>query len=318
VDDAEFEAAMAAQMASDEETPIEETETEAPSEETPQAELEPDVVAELDEPEEVVETEAPQYGEEVSAYLSKYGGDVEKALAAAIQAQSKIGEQGQELGELRRMVQEIVDRPEPRAPVSPFITEQLQEAIDTNPSQVATWAIQNENPHVYEAALSEWYDQDPKAAIRFEISLNRELAKQEAQAQFAPEIESVREREKARALSDAHRTLADKYPDFQQVLESATSDEVAGIDRNLLATVLETNPAQAQEMIYRWVKGGRDQKVAEVQAQRTDEVRAEKRQAAVVTADASVESTTEPTVLEKLEAFMLEPDPWDVRSGLNS
>ena len=310
-DEFDFEAAIEAQMASEEETPIEETEPEAPSGETPQAELEPEV-----ELEEVVEEEAPQYGEEVNAYLQKYNGDIGKALEAALHAQAKLGEQGQELGELRRMVEEVRDRPQPQAPTSPFVNEQLQAAIDDNPAQVAQWALQNENPHVYEAALSEWYDQDPKAATRFEITLNRELAKQEAQASIAPEIESVREREKARVMADAHRALAQKYPDFQQVLETATSDEVAGIDRNLLAQAMESNPAAAQELVYRWVKSERGQKEAAQNAQRTEEVRQEKREAAVVTQENQSEATTEPSTLERLKASMLDPTPWDVQSGL--
>ena len=313
MDDAEFEEAMSSLVAPDEETATDETAEETPAEETVEAAVEPD-----EEPEEVVEgeTPAPQYGEEVEAYLSKYGGDIEKALAAAIQAQSKIGEQGQELGELRRMVQEIMDRPEPKAPQSPFVPEQIQEAIDANPGQVAQWAIQNENPHVYEAALSEWYDQDPKAATRFEITLNRELAKQEAQAQIAPEIESVREREKARAMNDAHRNLSTRYEDFQQVLETATEAETAGINRDLLSSVMNENPQAAMELVYRWVKSGRGQQAATQAAQVTEEKRQEKRAAAVVTADSSTEATAEPTVQERLEAFMLEPDAWNVQHGL--
>ncbi len=240
---------------------------------------------------------------------------MEKALRAAVHAQAKIGEQGSEIGDLRRMVQEIADRPEPRAPASPYVPQDLQAAIEDNPAQVAQWAIQNEQPQAYEAALSEWYDTDPKAATRFEITLNREMARQEMQAQIAPELETVREREQARTMTEAHRALAARYEDFQQVLETATTDEVAGIDRNLLAAAQKENPSAAMEIVYRWVKSGRGQQQAAQTAQRTEAVRQEKREAAVVTAE-NTNTTAEPTTMDRLRDFMLSPDAHSVKHGL--
>ena len=319
MDQSEFDEALASKVApSDEETAIKTTDTETPAEETVAEAVEPEdnlevVEEEEDDTPEVVSE--PQYGDEVQSFLSKYNGDIGKALEAAVHAQAKLGEQGQELGELRRMVEEVRDRPAPTVPTSPFVDERLQTAIDENPAQVAQWALQNENAHVYEAALSEWYDQDPKAATRFEITLNRELAKQEAQAAIAPEIESVRERDKQRVMVDAHRALSQKYPDFQQVLETATADEVAGIDRNLLATAMSENPMAAQELVYRWVKSERGQREAQQAAQQQEAVRQEKLGAAVVTTGAAV-STPEKTTLEKLADYMLAPDPHSVSHGL--
>ena len=311
MDDAEFEAALAAQVASveEQETPTEETESEAPAEVTAEAEVEPEQDGEEDQ------IAPPAYPDEVQSFLAKYDGDVEKALKAAVHAQSKIGEQGAEIGELRRMVQEIADRPEPKAPASPYVPQDLQAAIEDNPGQVAQWALQNEQPQAYEAALTEWYDTDPKAASRFEITLNRELLKQELQSQIAPEIETVRERENARAMSDAHKSLASRYQDFQQVLESATTEETAGLDRNLLAAVMKDNPAAAMETVYRWVKSGRGQQEVAQSAQRTEEVRQQKRDAAVVTTEAT-NTTPEPTTMDRLKEFMLAPDPHSVSAGL--
>lgn len=274
--------------------------------------------------EEVVEEEVeetpdpgPQFGEEVQAYLSKYGGDVGRALEAAIHAQAKIGEQGNELGELRRMVQEMYDRPEPRQQASPFVPENVQEAIVDNPSQVAAWAIQNEQTHVFEAAMTEWYEQSPKDAARFERALEREMLKAELQSQITPEIEAVREQQKARSVADAHRTLTAKYQDFQHVLETATADEVAGIDRDLLAATMERNPQTGLEMMYRWVVASRGQQQAAQAVQRTEAVRQEKREAAVVTAE-ETRVTTEPTVQEKLAELMLAPDAWSIKDSLSS
>lgn len=309
MDDAEFEAALAAQVASPEETPAEEVEPEAVVEEAPEAIEEP-VVEAVEE--HVVEDERL---DALQAYLNKYGGDVEKAYEASAHAQRKIGEQGQELNELRQIVEEFVNRPEPRAPQSPFINDQIQEAIVNNPEMVARWAQENNNPAVYDAAMDEWFEQAPRAASRFEMQQAYTGLANTLAETIAPEINSVREQSKQRAVVDAHRSLKESYPDFQQVLETATEAEVAGIDRNLLAQVQEANPQAALEMVYRWVKAGRSEREAQERQARVEQTREEKRQAAVVTAEASVEQTA-PSTMEKLAASMLEPDPWSVRDGL--
>lgn len=316
MDDAEFEAALAAQLGPDEETPDVETEPE----ETPEEETVSDVADEPDPIDlddsyreiELVPTES-QYSDEVSSYLGKYGGDVGKALEAALHAQAKLGEQGQELGELRRAVQELYDRPEPRQQTSPFVSEQVQEAIDDNPGRVAAWALQNNDQAVYEAAVREWYDQDPMSASRFEIAMNREMLRAEMQAESAATNSAVQDQQRSLAVVNAHKALSQKYPDFQQTLESATADEVAGINRNLLAA---SSPEEALELVYRWVASGRGQQAATQAAQVAEQNRQTKKAAAVVTGETTTESTVEPTALEKLEAFMLTPDAWSVSDGL--
>lgn len=311
-DDFDFEAALTAQVASQQETPTDDPD-EAPADEAATAETET-VEPEPDNTDPEPEPEpGSQYPDEIQRFLDKYDGNIEQALKAAVHAQSTIGQQGQELGELRRMVQELYERPQPQQSPSPFVPENVQEAIVDNPAQVAQWAIQQEQPHVYEAAISEWYEQDPKAAGRFERALEREMLKQELQQQINPEIEAVREQQKAREVADAHRSLAAKYPDFQQVLETATADEVAGIDRNLLASA--ANPAAALEIVYRWVAMGRGQQKAAETAQRTEQVRQEKREATVVTADAT-NTPPEQTVVDRLKEMMLSPEPQSVSHGL--
>lgn len=332
MDDAEFEAALSDAVSQGAPeltgTPPEAAEApEAPEvvEEAPAPEAEPEVQAveepEADEPtSRANEPEDSPYPEEVQAYLSKYGGDVAKALEAAIHAQAKIGEQGNEIGELRRMVQEIYERPEPEAPrpqQAPFLNDQVQAAIEENPAQVAAWAFQNEQHHIFEAAMNEWYEQEPRRATQFEMAVQREMTKREVREELAPTQQTVQEQAQARKTQEAHRALQAKYPDFQQVLETATADETAGIDRNLIAQLLQDNPQGALEYTYRWVKSERVQNQATQNAQRVEETREEKRKAAVVTAE-ETHVTTEPTVQDKLAKFMLDPDPWSVSDSLTS
>lgn len=309
MDQNEFEEALKAQVTD-------------PEAETPEVDVEPEeVVAEeptAEAPEETAEETEPevQYPEDVQKFLSKYGGDVNKALEAAVHAQALIGEQGNELGELRRMVQELHDRePEKPAP-SPFIPDGVQEAILDNPQDVAVWAIQNENQQVYQAAMAEWYEQDAFNASRFERQLEREVLKQELRAEVQPDIENVRQQTAQRAVVDAHRSLSQKYPDFQETLSTATEAELAGIDRDLLSSLQQTNPAAALELAYRWVSSGRaGQKAAEAAA-RSEQDKEQKRQAAVVTSGSNGVADPEPSVMEKLAESMLTPEAHSVAHGL--
>lgn len=163
--------------------------------------------------------------------------------------------------------------------------------------------------------MREWFEQDPYAASTYREQQLIQAVAGVVQQQVEPELQTVREREQARQVADAHRSLTQKYPDFQQVLESATADEVAGIDRNLLAAAQQQNPATALEMVYRWVASGRREQAAAQAAQRTEQVRQEKREASVVTSDATVPAA-EPDTMERLKALMLDPEPQSVAHGL--
>lgn len=313
VSDEDFASYIESQVAPQEETPTEE-ETAPVVEETPQAAEEPEAPAVEETPE---EPEGPQFNEDVQAYLSKYGGSVEKALEAALHAQAKLGEQGNELGELRRMVQELYERPEPTTPASPFVPPQVQEAILENPSAVVQWAEQNNQPQVFEAAMREWFEQDAWGASAYREQKLLEAVAGVVQQNVEPAITHVNERESARRLTEAYRTLTAKYPDFQQVLESATPDEVAEIPRDLLAKATQDNPQAALELMYRWVAMGRGQRAAQAQEQRTNEVREQKRQAAVVTQEETTMEAVPKTAVEMFKESLLEPDPWSVAHGLN-
>lgn len=307
----DFEAALNAQVASQSEL---EPET-AVDEETPTEDPAPGTEPETAEPE-TPEPASPEYPEDVARLLDKYDGDITKALKAAVEAQSTIGSLGNELGQLRKAVEQL-EKPETApSPAAPFLPQGVAEAIEANPSQVATWALQNDNKMAFEAAMTEWYDQDPREAGRFERTLERELLKQELTQQIQPEIESVRSQQQARQVADAHRELSQAYPDFTATLESATQDEVSGIDPNALQALQQTNPKAALELVYRWVAQGRQVKQQQVSAQRAEEVRQEKREAAVVTADSTTPATVDKTTMEKLMESMLSPEPQSVRHGL--
>jgi len=144
----------------EEETP----EAEAPEvEETPEAEEEGDYVLELDDPEllELIE--------------NKYGGDVGKALASLKEAQSLIGRQGNELGELRQLQDKFEE-------LQNFLFMQSQagsvdwdEAIAEDPEQAIKLAAQYQNQEAFEAGLEAWAQVEPMKAFLFLQEFSRQV-----------------------------------------------------------------------------------------------------------------------------------------------
>jgi hypothetical protein len=127
----------------------------------------------------------------------------------------------------------------------------LSEAIVEAPQDVAIWAIQAQQPHIYESALEEWRDQDAEAASQFERALDREVVRQ--QYEHDPAVVAARERQAAEAVVSSFNSLSEKYSDFSDVLSNASEEQLAGIDMNALRHLQATNPASALELIYRWV-----------------------------------------------------------------
>ena len=81
---------------------------------------------------------------------------VEEAAESFHNLEQLYGRQTQELGELRKQAGG---------------NRQLQvseEMIANNPQAVAQWAIENQDPLLYEQAMDYWYGDDPKNAGRFE------------------------------------------------------------------------------------------------------------------------------------------------------
>ena len=311
MDDQEFAAALAAQVASSEETPAFE-EPDTPVEDTVE-----ETPVETDEPEEAVEDPEPDPEPDLQhPLLEKYGGDVAKALAALEAAQSKIGEQGSELAEYRRMVEQLIVNQQPQQ--APMLGG-FETQIDENPGQVAQWALQNNQPAVYEQAMEAWFEQSPRQAAKFESALQFEAMRAMQTEQIAPDLEAVRLMQQQQAVASATRSLTQKYPDFEEVVSTATPAELEGLDTDTVRQLYTQNPAQALELVYRWVAPTRQAVTTaerqQADVQRADEARAAKKAATVVTG-ATTPSREEPTALDKLKEFMLTPDAHDVRNSL--
>lgn len=317
----EFDAALEAAIAA----------SDAAAEETPAEEIEEQIVAE--EPEETVEEDEqlrdeagrflPKFSDpDVTSYLEKHGGDISKALRAAVEAQTLIGRQGQELGEARKLREEIeqlrsmVQAP---APVIPNVSELLEE----NPQALANWALQSGNEQVYDQAMEAWAEIDPRGASRFEMQLMLSEIERRMESRIQPIAEPFAEQTSARELVTAQKQMAAKYPDFNEIMSTATEAELQGFPRDV-AEKAHTGNAQekaaALETLYRWVKAERALSGPMTQtddsaAQRQAEADEAKIQAAVVSASSSPAREGK-SGKEQFFEYLLEPDPTNWRTGL--
>lgn len=118
---------------------------------------------------------------EVAAFLAKYGGDEKAALKAAVEAQSVIGRQGQELGQLRTeqaklqgQVEALLAQPRQSGPV--LSNEQITEVATSRVEELGYTAAAAEAANVghstgderaYKSIMEQWMIEDPAAAMDF-------------------------------------------------------------------------------------------------------------------------------------------------------
>jgi len=174
----------------------------------------------------------------VAAFLKKYGGDVSKALAGAVHLQRKAGEQSNEVGELRRMVDELSQLREgiqqqnqtQQQPVMDQATVDWfdQQAIE-NPYAMAEYARQQGNAILMQRALSTWKEIDPYQAAVY----TNELRLQEQQKQFQEQISRAQQLPLDASINVALTNVRSRNPEY------ANYDDA-------IATAMEKYPSAAK------------------------------------------------------------------------
>lgn len=192
---------------------------------------------------EVVAEETPGEDPAVAAYLAKYGGDVNKAIQAAVSAQRKLGEQGTELGERRQQAAEYeqviaelnaikaqLAQPQPQPMPDQATVDWVDEQIAINPAvapQYAVQALQAGQTLLYDRIMRQWYDHDAYAATNFQNAVRMEQMKEELKASqpVGPTDEGVQ-------MQAALTTVLTSNPEFNQYADD-------------LGAVIERYPAAA-------------------------------------------------------------------------
>lgn len=326
----EFDLALEAKLsASDaaieaEETPEEIEETEVTAEQAAEEPAEP-------EAQEQARDDAgrflPKFDDpDIQSYIEKFGGDISQALRSAVEAQSLIGRQGQELGELRALRQEMeaIRQQISSTPAAPAaLPSNTQELLEDDPGTLAQWAFENGRQDVYDQAMDAWFELAPRQASRFEQAVLMGEMQRQMESRIEPIATPLAEQSAAREIVQAQRELGLRFSDFNEILGTATEAELAGFPRDV-AEKAQTGTYQekisALETLYRWVKAerllaGPMTQTDTTDAQRQAEAEEAKQQAVVVSAS-SAPAREGKSGVQEFKNFLLEPDPTNWRTGL--
>jgi hypothetical protein len=190
---------------------------------------------------EVVDADTPQGDPAVAAFLKKYGGDVDKALEGAVHLQRKAGEQSNEVGELRRMVDELStlsqSMQQANQPQQQFVDQATyDQQVVENPAQALEWARQQGNQLLVRRGLSVWKEIDPYEAAVYTNRLENQATYAQMQAQIQSQAQLPRDSTVHLALqsvlnrnpqftnyNDAIETTLANHPFAGKALEQATN-----------------------------------------------------------------------------------------------
>lgn len=176
--------------------------------------------------------------DDLQAYLDRFGGDQEKALRAAVEAQKLIGRQGQELGELRALAQEVAARGLDGAPQPQYDVDEVSMWLADNPTripEVAEHAFYSGNEDIMNAAVAQWKEIDPSTASKFERWTIAQQVRAELSAESQTREQASADWNQAAATFAANHedldsvapqmlTLAKQYPNIVQILRTGTPE----------------------------------------------------------------------------------------------
>jgi len=152
----------------------------------------------------------------VSDFLARHGGDANLALKTAAHQMSLMGQQAQELGELRKAVEGLhQDMTTETYEVDDNLMNWAQQAAVENPVEAAMWSLKNQ-PAVYDTIMTQWYTDDPMGASRFERSLEMQAYRQQLQAEIAPMVGPAQEVHQRDSFMRAFEDVRNEYPDMPQ------------------------------------------------------------------------------------------------------
>jgi len=219
----------------------------------------------------------------------------------------KVGQLVNENAELRKYLESQAQpqQQQYQAPVTQETVNYLDELSVENPFQAVQVAIQSGQPVLYERAMQSWYDQDPRAAGRYERQVEYQQLQQQFGAQIQPQLESASQMAEAQQLEAAMKTVADKHEDFVDVIGTLDQERAQQIvDGGLPPSILHDLKGDQQakekvfEAIYRWVKADLGDTFKNAAAEASTRQAEENKQAKVDATVASATTTTPDSVPE--------------------
>lgn len=202
-------------------------EPEVPEEETPPEPETPEPAAE--EAEEPAVPEEPEPAAE-KLYAGKYKTE-EELERAYTELQSRLGEQGSELGELRKTLDTLNERlakePEPEpVRMDQGTIDWFDAQVEENPYGAAVWALQNDpSGTYYNRVMGAWFEQDPMAASEFRAQLTEARLRNEFDQRLAEKTTPLEEQASkaglAQAWSEGRAQFLDLDSHSEQIVQAA-------------------------------------------------------------------------------------------------
>lgn len=195
----------------------------------------------------------------VAAFLNKYGGDVEKALAGAVHLQRKAGEQSNELGDLRRMVDELsqlretvqadYQQRQQNIPLDQGTIDWFDQQAYENPYGMAEYARQQNNNVLFQRAMGIMKETQPADYAVYVNNLNNQQLRAEMEQKLQAASQLPADSAMHMALQNV-RANHPEYVNYDDALEAtferhpfvakALEQAVASGDRQQIEGAIET------------------------------------------------------------------------------
>jgi len=272
--------------------------------ETPEPEPEPEPEA---EPE--VTPEPEPEGEPLLA--GKYK-DVAALEAAYLEAQTALGRQGSELGNLRKLEAEMEQlRGAITQPQQTYDPGSLDEFLAQNPQQipaVVEQALANGDGYAYQRGIAAWAELDSVGAMDYHARKVSEATAAQLRQELAPALQGMQRQQATNEMAVAYETMASKHSDFNAVMNGVSQDTLAGFPPEVLTALQngdQTSKERVLETLYRWMKaeqaGTLTQAATQAVTQAAQEARADRQNAAVATQAGSLDR--EPVTLSPIDQY---------------
>jgi hypothetical protein len=193
----------------------------------------------------------------------KTQGELEKAYR---EAEQRLGQQSNEVGQLRRDLDEqkgaiSAMQSSSNAPqITDDLVSQVDELASENPQGAAMWALENQ-PLLYNRVMQIWAGTDPLGAGRFENALMRDQMQQEMTEQFEKKygstVSTVTEQTQASQFDTAWRAVATKVPDLADRADAMMEAAAAAPE---LAAALQSGDVASKERLIEnlyWLAKGK-------------------------------------------------------------
>lgn len=272
----------------------------------------------------VIEVDDEETADKVSKLLDKYDGDVAKALAAAVDAQSLVGRKaedvaGDQIRALRAELEQVrLGQERTLRAISQPAVPITRELIEEDPATAAEQAVLQDNPQALEAAVIVWREENPDAA-KFFLQKTM-LEAQLAERAVAPQSTTTDTAASADAEVDTEvAKVLERHPDLEQHLPAiGKAAEANPLLKRAMETGSPAEKAQALEALTVIAKASQGADTSRdamrrVQVRVKQEADDARRSARVVSASrGSAATASQPTrVDEFLAAF-------DARLGLKA